>query len=72
MRAEVPDMPILVLSALAFPEVRKSFLREGALDYLVKLLTPPSFENVRDRLIKLFPELAQREPLAAPALASGR
>jgi two-component system, chemotaxis family, chemotaxis protein CheY len=57
MRSENPGVPILVISALAFPEVRKSFVREGALDYIVKPLTAQSFETVRVRLARTFPEL---------------
>jgi two-component system chemotaxis response regulator CheY len=55
MRNELPKTPILVISSLAFPAVRKSFLKEGALDYLIKPLR--SFENLGRRLIELFPEL---------------
>src|SRR5512142_1937833 len=36
MRRENPDVPILVVSAGAFPEIRKAFLHEGALDYVIK------------------------------------
>lgn len=57
MRNEHPGIPILVISALTFPEVRKAFLKEGALDYLVKPFTPQTFEAVRKRVIEQFPEL---------------
>jgi two-component system chemotaxis response regulator CheY len=55
MRNELPKTPILVISSLAFPAVRRCFLKEGALDYLIKPLR--SFENLRRRLVELFPEL---------------
>jgi two-component system chemotaxis response regulator CheY len=57
MRSEHPDTPILVISGLAFPEVKRSFLREGALDYVTKPFSSQSFENVRNRLIEAFPDL---------------
>lgn len=57
MRRENPGVPILVVSSMAFPEVRKSFLDEGALDYVVKPFNAASFERVCSRLIELFPEL---------------
>lgn len=57
MRAENPDVSILVVSAIAFPEIRKAFLREGALDYVVKPFDAASFERVCVRLVQLFPEL---------------
>jgi len=57
MRTENPDIPILVISASAFPEIRKALLREGALDYVVKPFDASSFEQVCNSLIRMFPEL---------------
>jgi two-component system, chemotaxis family, chemotaxis protein CheY len=57
MRAENPDFPVLVVSATALPEIRKSFIKEGALDYVVKPFDASSFSHVRSRLIQAFPEL---------------
>jgi two-component system, chemotaxis family, chemotaxis protein CheY len=57
MRRENPQVPILVVSGLALPEVRKSFLNEGALDYVVKPFSAASFARVCSRLIQLFPNL---------------
>jgi two-component system chemotaxis response regulator CheY len=59
MRTEHPNLAVLVISGLAFPEVRKSFLREGVLDYLVKPFNSESFERVRLRLLETFPGLSQ-------------
>jgi len=56
MRSENPLVQVLVSSLLALPEVRKSFLLEGAFDYLIKP-SIGSFEHLRERLEKLFPEL---------------
>lgn len=69
MRNESPNSPILVISGLAFPEVKKSFLREGALDYVTKPFNPQSFENVRKRLVETFPALqvSVQRPLPPPA-----
>lgn len=60
MRSENPHIPILVVSTMAFPEVRKAFLKEGALDYLLKPLSSSSFEQVRKKLVQHFPELGER------------
>jgi hypothetical protein len=42
---------------LALPEPRQSFLRKGAVDYLVKPSLLHGFEHIRTRLEELFPEL---------------
>jgi len=57
MRSEKPGIPILVVSASAYPEIRKALLREGALDYVIKPFDASSFEQVCKSLIKMFPEL---------------
>jgi CheY-like chemotaxis protein len=57
MRTENPGIPILVISASAFPEIRKALLREGALDYVIKPFDASSFEQVCNSLIRMFPEL---------------
>jgi two-component system chemotaxis response regulator CheY len=59
MRSEKPGLPILVVSASAYPEIRKAFLREGALDYIVKPFAASSFELVCNRLVAMFPELVR-------------
>jgi two-component system chemotaxis response regulator CheY len=70
IRADNPQIPILIVSAISFPEIRKSFLREGALDYLVKPFEADSFVNVCGKLSEIFPELnplAQQPRYATPA-----
>lgn len=57
MRREQPGVPILVVSASAYPEVRESLLREGALDYVLKPFDASSLAQVFRSLIKKFPEL---------------
>lgn len=70
MRREIPMIPILVMSSLAFPEIRKSFMKEGALDYLSKPLNAVSFDHLRTLLREAFPETAgtpQTNPLTRAA-----
>lgn len=70
IRADNPRIPILVVSAISFPEIRHSFLREGALDYLVKPFEADSFVKVCGKLGEIFPELnplAQQPRYAASA-----
>lgn len=64
IRAESPQLPILIVSTMAFPELRKSFLREGAIDYLAKPFEAQSFVRVYCKLSELFPEL-NRVPQAS-------
>ena len=59
MRSENRAVQVLVLGTLAFPDVRNSFLREGALDYIIKPLNGSTFAHLRNRLEELFPELSQ-------------
>jgi len=66
MRSELPEMPVLIISGLAFPEIRKSFLKEGALDYLLKPLNSSTFEKVRARLVEFFGELGDAAEAATP------
>jgi two-component system, chemotaxis family, chemotaxis protein CheY len=69
MRGENPGVPILVVSASAYPEIRKAFLRDGALDYVIKPFDSSSFESVCNRLVEMFPELmvmGHRPPWTAP------
>ena len=66
MRSELPETPVLVISGLAFPEIRKAFLKEGALDYMLKPFNSSTFEKVRAHLVELFPELGDAPDAAAP------
>jgi two-component system chemotaxis response regulator CheY len=58
IRNEIPAMPVLVISGLALPDLRRSFLKEGALDYLFKPFNPRTFAQLRNLLVERFPELA--------------
>jgi two-component system, chemotaxis family, chemotaxis protein CheY len=57
MRSHNPEVPILILSASAYPQVREAFLREGALDYIMKPFDASSFKRVCNRLVGMFPDL---------------
>jgi two-component system, chemotaxis family, chemotaxis protein CheY len=72
MRSETPDLPVLVVSSISLPEVRKSFLKEGALDYVAKPFNAQSFERVCNRLIELFPELRHLGADPMPIQIHGR
>jgi two-component system chemotaxis response regulator CheY len=68
MRNESPGIPIMVVSASAYPEIRKAFLREGALDYIMKPFDALSFKQVCNRLWGTFPELSPSTRSARPQL----
>lgn len=75
MRERQPETPILIVSAIAFSEIRKTFMREGALDYIIKPFDGGSFEQVCTRLTAIFPQLwphdADGVTLAPQARLSG-
>jgi two-component system, chemotaxis family, chemotaxis protein CheY len=58
MKRETPDVAIVVVSVVPFDKIRDTFLREGALAYVVKPFNRYSFEPVRQKLIRVFRELA--------------
>jgi two-component system, chemotaxis family, chemotaxis protein CheY len=58
MKKEAPDSIIIVATVLPFQKTRDSFFHEGAFDYIVKPFNRFSFERVRQRLIRVFPQLA--------------
>jgi two-component system chemotaxis response regulator CheY len=74
IRLDNPQIPILIISEIAFPEIRKSFLREGALDYLMKPFEGGSFVKVCGKLSEIFPELnlVAQQPRYATAAANRR
>lgn len=71
MRAEQPKVRILVMSALAAPEIRETFLAGGAVDYIAKPFDSENFERVCTRLIELFPGLLELNQDVAHRLAKG-
>lgn len=66
MRREDPAVQVLVVGLLALSEVRKSFLSEGAVDFLIKPSLLNGFDYMRRRLEELFPELKRLAQAANP------
>ncbi|MFZ0888733.1 MAG: response regulator [Candidatus Binataceae bacterium] len=60
MRKESPDTAIVVVSVLPFVKTRDAFLKEGALAYVVKPFNAMSVEQIRLKLVRAFPELADQ------------
>lgn len=58
MRREAPERQIVVVSVLPFEKTQETFLREGALAYVVKPFNQFSFEPVRQKLVRIFPAAA--------------
>ena len=58
MRKEAPDTAMVVVSAVPFEKTRQTFLEEGALAYVIKPFGRFSFEPVRQKLLRMFPESA--------------
>jgi DNA-binding response OmpR family regulator len=58
MKQESLDVAVLVVSVVPFEKIRDTFLREGALGYIVKPFNQFSFEPVRQKLVRVFRELA--------------
>jgi two-component system, chemotaxis family, chemotaxis protein CheY len=54
MRKEDPETRIVVVSVLPFEKTRETFLREGALAFVVKPFNQFSFEPVRQKLKRIF------------------
>ena len=56
IRKEAPDSAVAVVSSVPFEKTRETFLEEGALAYLIKPFGQFSFEPVRQKLLRIFPE----------------
>jgi DNA-binding NarL/FixJ family response regulator len=59
MRSEDSNVRVLTTGSSALPELRKSLLKEGAADYLIKPTYLNTCEAIRRFLEESFPELAQ-------------
>lgn len=59
MRKENPQVAVLVVSAIPFEKTRDTFIEEGALGYVIKPFTKYSFDQIRMRLSRVFPEVHQ-------------
>lgn len=53
-----PEVAVVVVSAVPFEKVRDSFLKEGAIGYIVKPFNQFSFEPVRQKLMRMFRDFA--------------
>lgn len=60
IRKNNPATAILIVSAIPFEKTRDTFMEEGALGYIIKPFTKYSFDQVRMRLSRAFPELPLR------------
>jgi DNA-binding response OmpR family regulator len=57
IRHQNPRAAILVVTAVPFERTRDTFIEEGALGFIVKPFNKYSFDQVRLRLARIFPEL---------------
>lgn len=53
-----PRAAVLIVSVVPFHKTHETFMEEGALGYIIKPFNKYSFDQVRMRLGRLFPELA--------------
>jgi DNA-binding response OmpR family regulator len=67
MRSRDPSVPVLMMGTSGLPEIRKSLLREGAGDYLIKPCNLLDFDYIRRRLQELFPQLIGARADSRPA-----
>lgn len=56
MRKEDPEKRIVVVSVMPFEKTQETFLKEGAIAYVVKPFNQFSFEPVRLKLMRIFPQ----------------
>jgi two-component system, chemotaxis family, chemotaxis protein CheY len=57
IRHQNPRASILVVTVVPFDKTRDTFMEEGALGFIVKPFNKYSFDQVRMRLARVFPEL---------------
>jgi len=72
IRADAPDVPIIVMTAVPFGESRETFLSAGATDYIIKPFNNATFEQIRRKLAGKFPELKGSQPSEKGAEAAHR
>jgi two-component system chemotaxis response regulator CheY len=60
IRKENPFVSVLIVSSIPFEKTRDTFMEEGALGYIIKPFNKYSFDQVRMRLSRVFPELDLR------------
>jgi len=54
MRRKSSEVAVIIVSSVPFDRTRDTFLREGALAYMVKPFNQFSFEPIRQKLIRYF------------------
>lgn len=54
MRRKAPGLAVIIVSSVPFDHTRDTFLKEGALAYVIKPFNQFSFEPVRQKLIRFF------------------
>jgi len=60
MRRDKSEVAILMVTSVPFDKTRDTFLDEGAMGYIIKPFNKYSFDQVRMRLTRAFPELSVR------------
>jgi two-component system, chemotaxis family, chemotaxis protein CheY len=58
IKKQAYETAVVVVSILPFEKTRETFLKEGALAYVIKPFNQFSFEPVRQKLVRIFPNLA--------------
>jgi two-component system chemotaxis response regulator CheY len=67
MKEQLPNVAVIVVSVIPFEKIRRDYLQEGVLAYVVKPLTGASFEPARIKLLKTFPALHEVRNRQEPA-----
>jgi DNA-binding NarL/FixJ family response regulator len=61
LKEEMPEVAVIVASVVPFRKTQDDFLRQGVLAYVIKPFNNFSFEPVRQKLHRAFPELAEAQ-----------
>ncbi len=72
IREEAPDVPVIIMSAVPFEESRETFMSTGALEYVVKPFNNAAFEQIRKKLLAIFPELKSGRSVESVGAAARR
>lgn len=62
VKKETPETVVIVVSVVPFQKTQNNFHHGGVLAYIVKPFNQYSFEPVRIKLLRAFPELASAQP----------
>lgn len=62
VKKEAPETVVIVVSVVPFEKTQDDFRQKGVLAYIVKPFNQYSFEPVRIKLLRAFPELAGARP----------